>query len=99
MQHDVKGSIFNQKSLPQAVNLISLKLVPIPANQLWYHEKGIKQTLKESLEAEESDESMRYDIHYADSNEVEENNVENTCINVEDDEKHSEGGEDVAYDL
>ena len=39
---------------------------------------------------------MRYDIHYADSNEVEEDNVVNTCINVEDDEEHSE---DVAYCL
>ena len=99
MQRDVKVSIFNQKSLPQALNLISLKLVPIPENQLWYHEKGIKQTRKESLEAEESDESMRCDINYADSNEVEEDNVENTCINVDDDEEHSEGGEDVAYSL
>ena len=44
----------------------------------------------------ESDESMRYDIQYADSNEVEENNVVNICINVEDDEEHSE---DVAYSL
>ena len=42
---------------------------------------------------------MIYDIHYADSNEIEEDNVENTCINVEDDEEHSEGGEDVAYSL
>lgn len=32
----------------------------------------------------------------ADSNEVEEDNVENTCINVEDDEEQSE---DVAYRL
>ena len=39
---------------------------------------------------------MRYDINYADSNEVEEDKVENTCINVEDDEEHSE---DVAYRL
>ena len=44
----------------------------------------------------ESDESMRYDIHYADSNELEEDNVENPCINVEDDEEQSE---DVAYRL
>ena len=42
---------------------------------------------------------MRYDINYADSNEVEEDNVENTCINLDDDEEHSEGGEDVAYRL
>ena len=41
---------------------------------------------------------MRYDIHYADSNEVEQDNFEYTCtcINVEDDEEQSE---DVAYRL
>ena len=61
-----------------------------------YHEKGIKQTRKESLEAEESDESMRYDIHFADQKRLKRHNVENTCINVEDDEEHSE---DVAYRL
>ena len=48
----------------------------------------------------ESDESMRYDIHYADSNEVEQDNFEYTCtcinVDVEDDEEQSE---DVAYRL
>ena len=46
----------------------------------------------------ESDESMRYDIHYADYNEVEQDNFEYTCtcISVEDDEEQSE---DAAYRL